>query len=120
MHAGILDQLITLQQRVETRNETGEVTWAWTDWATVWAAVEPLRAQELFAAQQVLSQAHLKIRLRYLPGIHSTMRIRHVLDDGSPGDTRYYQIEGPPINVRTANDEIHLLCSEREAQGWRN
>lgn len=120
MRAGALNQLITLQRRVEARNDAGEVTWTWQDWETVWAAVEPLRSRELFSAQQVQSQSTLLVRIRHLSGVKATMRIVHITDDSSPGETRYYQIDGPPINVRTGNDEMQLLCSELEAEGWRN
>jgi SPP1 family predicted phage head-tail adaptor len=105
-----LRQSVTIQQRTETTNSTGEVEWTWADYKTVRAAVEPLRGQEYFAARQLQSSTTTRIRIRYIAGLNTKMRINHA--------SRYYAIEGI-INPESRNRELQLMCVEREADGFR-
>jgi SPP1 family predicted phage head-tail adaptor len=105
-----LRQSVVIQSRTETTNSTGEVTWTWSDYKTLRAAVEPLRGQEYFAARQLQSSTTTRIRLRYISGLTNKMRVKH--------GGRYYAIEGI-INPEMRNRELQLMCVEREADGWR-
>lgn len=62
-------------------------------WEPVWervpAAVEPLSARDLIAAQAGQSEASGRMVIRYRAGVLSTMRILH------RGDV--YNIQGPPM-----------------------
>lgn len=73
--AGSLNRRITLQAPVVTRDAYGGAVTTWSDVATVWAAVIPMRGRELFAAQQVVALAEIKIRMRYRAGVDEAMRI---------------------------------------------
>ena len=73
--AGKLDQRVTLQRRVFTQDAAGQEVIVWTDVATRWAQVQALRGREFFAAAQVQQEQSVKVRLRYLAGIDSTMRL---------------------------------------------
>ena len=78
MRAGDLRHRIVIQHHVEQQDSaTGEVTMEWEAYATVWAAVEPLSARDLIAAQAGQSEASGRITIRYRPGVLSTMRILH-------------------------------------------
>ena len=78
MRAGDLRHRIVIQHQVEQQDPaSGEVTTGWAVYATVWAAVSPLSARDLIAAQAGQSEASGRITIRYRPGVLSTMRILH-------------------------------------------
>lgn len=78
MRAGDLRHRIVIQHHVEQQDSaTGEVTTEWETYATVWAAVSPLSARDLIAAQASQSEASGRITIRYRPGVLPTMRILH-------------------------------------------
>jgi SPP1 family predicted phage head-tail adaptor len=104
MRAGRLRHRITIQQPVITRDGTGESLETWGAFAVVWAAVEPLRGREMFAAQEMHSEITTRIRLRYLAGIDTTMR---VLFEG-----RTFLIVHPPIDPEMRHVEMQLMCKE--------
>lgn len=58
--------------------ETGEVSRAWTEVATVWAAIEPLSAREFIQSQATQSQVTARIVIRYRDGLYASMRLVHV------------------------------------------
>jgi SPP1 family predicted phage head-tail adaptor len=77
MRAGLLRHLVTIQQLPADpdTNDAGQPVINWTDVATVPASVSPLSGRELFAAQQVNVEATTEIRIRYLEGVDTRMRI---------------------------------------------
>lgn len=77
MRIGKLDRRVLIERPVETQNEFGEPVKTWVTVATVWAEVTPLSGRELFAAQQIVPEASLRIRIRYRSDIDETMRITH-------------------------------------------
>lgn len=78
MRAGDFRHRIVIQHRVDQQDPaSGEVTNRWEPYATVWAAVSPLSARDLIAAQAGQSEASGRITIRYRPGVLSTMRILH-------------------------------------------
>jgi SPP1 family predicted phage head-tail adaptor len=54
--AGRLRHRITIQERVLTQDSDLNAVYDWQDVASVWAAIEPLSARELLAAQAAQSQ----------------------------------------------------------------
>lgn len=111
MNACKLKHSVTIQERTETTNSTGEVEWTWGTYVIARAAVEPLRGQEYFAAKQVQASTQVRIRIRYMTGITTKMR---VVFEG-----RYFAIEGI-IDPEMRHRELQLMCVEREADGWRD
>lgn len=79
--AAELNQRITLQQKVVTRNTIGEEVVTWADVIadtadnSLWAEVWPLKGREFFAAQQTQYAADVRFRLRYRPGLTQDMRV---------------------------------------------
>jgi SPP1 family predicted phage head-tail adaptor len=102
MQAGYLDQRITLQARSASRDAMGGEVVTWADVATVWAAAEPLRGREYFAAQQVQAETQIRFRIRYRAGIVLTMR---VLWRAQPYDI---QAVIDPYGRKTS---LELMCS---------
>jgi SPP1 family predicted phage head-tail adaptor len=56
---------------------TGVISRAWTDVASVWAAIEPLSAREFIQSGATQSQVQARITIRYRSGLNSTMRFVH-------------------------------------------
>jgi SPP1 family predicted phage head-tail adaptor len=106
-----LKRSVTIEQRTEVQNSTGEVEWTWTTLATVRAAVEPLRGQEYFASHQLQSSTNVRIRIRYISGVTPKMRVKY--------GVRYFEIEGV-IDPEERHRELQLMCVERGADGWRD
>jgi head-tail adaptor len=83
MKAGALRWPITIQQRVPSQSSTtGEVTYTWTTFASVWADMAPVAkrgsraAWEAVIAEQVKAQRVIQFVIRYIPGVNEQMRIR--------------------------------------------
>lgn len=102
--AGLLDRRITLQNSTFTQNSIGEAVLSWTNFATVWASVEPISGREFWAMQQVHAEVTVRIRIRYLAGVVPKMR---VIGTGS----KVFNIEAI-INPADNNGHLELLCSE--------
>jgi SPP1 family predicted phage head-tail adaptor len=85
--AGRLSHRVTLQQPVQTRDETtGEVLETYADVADVWAAIEPLSAREFIQSAALQAQVVARITIRYRSDVQSTWRVV----DGA----KIYKIEG--------------------------
>ena len=103
MRAGRLRHRLVLQSKTETRDSYGAAIIAWTTETTVWGAIEPLSARELFAQGQIQDEARVRIVMRYISGLDHTWR---VVNDG-----RYYDIV-EVINSDDRNAMLTLLCRQ--------
>lgn len=103
MRAGELRERITIQQATATRDAIGGEVEAWTTYAEMYAAIEPLSGRELFAAKQVAGEVSHRVRIRYHAGIVPKMRALH--------GARVLDIEAA-LNVDTRDRETHLYCRE--------
>jgi len=106
VRAGQLRHRVTLQQRAAgspQQHASGEPDDAWSDVATVWAAVEPLAGRELFAAQAHHSEVTGRIRLRYREGITAAMRFTF--------EGRIYNIVAP-IDSSERHRELAFFVAE--------
>ena len=72
--AGRKNKLITIWQLREVTTDEGEVTEEPIEYASPWAAIEPLDAKELWFAQQSQATTSHKITLWFIPGITSRMQ----------------------------------------------
>ena len=102
MRAGSLRHRVTIEQPVVDTAWGGATTWE--EFATVWAAVEPLRGRELFAAQQVQSETTAKVTIRYVAGVTAKMRILH--------GSRIFELTAPPIDPEERHRELQLMVKE--------
>lgn len=83
INAGELNQRITLQQKTTTRNAIGEAVVTWSDVATVWAKVMPLRGNAFYAANQEQHVVDARFMIRERSGLSVGMRL---LWKGQPYD----------------------------------
>lgn len=103
MQGGRLRHRLTIQEPIDTRNHLNELVRTWSTWATVYGAVEPLRGQEFFDAEQVQGELWHRVRVRYREGYTTHMRILHL--------DRVLQIQAV-IDVEERHREMQLMCRE--------
>lgn len=85
----------------------------WTDFAkNVNAAIDSLTGGEGVSSQQITSIVSTEISIRWRPGITPTMRVMH------NGDV--YNIVGALSDSLTGRKIITLLCTQRNADGFRD
>ena len=101
MRAGQLDQRIIIERQENTYDVYGQPVTEWVMHHAAWAAVEPLQGREYVAMMVAVSEVTARIRLRYVPGIDSTMRVKHGTDT--------YGIQSV-IHVKSAQRELQLMC----------
>ncbi len=76
IRSGALRHRVTIQSRATTQTASGQPTWNWTTFATVWSSVEPLLGGgEVLAAAQRQARVPTRFRIRYLTGVLPSMRI---------------------------------------------
>jgi SPP1 family predicted phage head-tail adaptor len=109
MEAGEFRHRVALQKPMYTQNQTtGEMVETWLVVGTVWAAIRPLRATELVAAQATQSKVTTTIIIRFRSDIEPTWRIVHMVN-GTAG--RVYNIEGILQDKLSGREHIVLPCS---------
>lgn len=75
MQSGKLDRLITIERQTETVAASGAVSRAWSEVATVRAAVQQQTASEFLAGFGEAATGTVIFLIRYLPGITTADRI---------------------------------------------
>jgi len=75
LQAGKMWTRVTIQQPSPTANEVGEPVLTWSTFATVWADVQPLSARETERYAETVGFMSHKVRIRYLNGLTTAMRI---------------------------------------------
>lgn len=108
MQAGHLRQRVTLQNKSVTRDAYGDEIVNWTDAATVWASVEPLRGREFYEARQEHADVTTRIRLRFRRSIDTHMRVSWT---DEVGGVHLFDIEGVQ-HIHERKRETHLMCTE--------
>jgi len=101
MNPGKLNRRVTLQHQNTVRDEVGQAKAVWTDVATVWAAVLPLRGREYFESAKVNSEITVRIIIRYRADVKPSWRVKH-------GADAYDIIE--IINPADGKRELQLMC----------
>ena len=95
---------VTLQRKGRTSDGMGGFVEGWTDVATVYARVEPLKGRERYAAQQVHPELSHRVTIRYRNDVTANdMRVRY--------GSRYLYIRAA-INEDGANRYLRLECVE--------
>lgn len=103
MKIGSLRHQIVLQKKMITKDALKQQIESWTDFAFVWASIEPLSGREYFAAQQINSEVLVRITIRYLSGITAEARV--VLDG------RIFEVLSV-INPEERCETLILMCRE--------
>lgn len=77
MDVGRLNRRITIQGKTVTRDAYGGESISWTDVATVWAAVLPIRGREYVAIREAGAELTTRFVIRYRQGVTPAMRVVH-------------------------------------------
>jgi SPP1 family predicted phage head-tail adaptor len=111
---GQLNKRVTLQQLVAASPDqfaSGEPDETWADFATLYAAVEPLpagSAKEGVIADQMQFSSSVRVTIRYLDGVHRAMRVLF--------KSKIYNI-GEVVNVNEGGVFLELMCTEGVNEG---
>ena len=100
---GRLRERVTIQSATETRNAMGETTQTWGTFAERWASVQGISAREFLLSGQQQTEISHRVRLRYVDGLTSTMRILW----------RGRVLEIASALEHNNRSEHELLCTER-------
>lgn len=94
---------VTLRIPVPQNDDVSKINY--TDGATVWAAVQPLRGREFWQAQAVQNENIVKITIRYIKNVQSDYKIRFVYE----GKNIDYDITNI-INIDMRNEYLEIYC----------
>lgn len=100
---GRLRERVTIQQAAETRNGLGETVQSWATFAERWASVDGLSSREVLLQGQQQTEISHRVRMRYVDGMTSTMRILW----------RGRVLEIASLLEHNNRSEHELLCTER-------
>ena len=105
MNAGKLRHRLEVQRKTESRDSRGGVIETWTTTGTRWGAVEPLRMQERFEAQQLDARLSHRITLRHASDLSTQDRL--VMEN-----TRIFHIHSVR-HPRERTIATEVLCMEQ-------
>lgn len=88
------------------QDESGQPIEGYVPVTTIWAAIEPLRGREFFAAQAENAEVTTRIRIRYREDVDRTMIARY--GDGHELEILFV------IHPEFAKKELQLMCKERQ------
>ena len=100
---GRLRERVTIQSATEARNAMGETTQTWGTYAERWASVQGISAREFLLSGQQQTEISHRVRLRYVDGLTSTMRVLW----------RGRVLEIASALEHNNRSEHELLCTER-------
>lgn len=100
---GRLRERVTIQNATENRNAMGETTQTWGTYAERWASVQGISAREFLLSGQQQTEISHRVRLRYVDGLTSTMRVLW----------RGRVLEIASALEHNNRSEHELLCTER-------
>jgi len=103
MQAGRLNKRVKLQRLAENQDSFGEMVRSYSDYATVWASIEPLQGRELEHAQQISAETSHKVKIRYNSNVASEHRVIY--------NDRIFEIEAV-LNPYERNEQLVLMCKE--------
>jgi SPP1 family predicted phage head-tail adaptor len=109
---GAMRNLIIIQRPTDVQADDGSYgADPWVTFGRAMASVKPVSATEYVMAQQIAAEQTHIVRLRYMSGITSNMRIKYSPD----GTIRYLYIVTPPRDLDERHQFIEMRCREREA-----
>lgn len=103
MHRGMLDKLVQIQRRTQTRSPSGQQADTWATIHLVYANIRPLVGRDYLSAKQLMSEITHDITISYLRNITSDMRIYHL--------GKYYEIASE-IDFDEKREWLFLKCKE--------
>ena len=103
MNAGELRHRVAFQKLVKGRDDVNAPQESYSNYVTVWAAVEYNSGREFWQAQQANSEVQGKVRIRHRKDITPDMRIKY--------GSKYLHILSP-FTYDTENVEMHIPFKE--------
>jgi SPP1 family predicted phage head-tail adaptor len=100
-----LNKRVTIQNVSRVSDGQGGFTETWTDSATVWAGIEPVKSYERFQAMQQAVPVSHKITMRYNAVVDETSRMRY--------GNRLFEVK-EVINVDEADRFLQIRAIETE------
>ena len=76
INSNAMRERVTLQSKSVTRTSLGEEVVTWSDVATVWAEVAPIRGREFFDAAQIQQAVDIRVVIRTRSGVTPDMRLQ--------------------------------------------
>lgn len=107
IQAGDLRERVLLQSKSVTRDAYGAEVISWADFKERWAEVTPLSGREYISMRQSQSDVTTRVRMRWLPGVSTTMRLLW-------RDVPYRISE--VIDVEARSEELEILCTAEQSQ----
>lgn len=104
--AGKLNKRVMIQELTTSIDAGGGADESWTTYETVWANVKPITGKTLYYAQQIESTVDHEIRIRYLSGVKTDMRVTV--------DSRTFEIKNI-LDYDGRKQELTLLAQEVSA-----
>ena len=105
MKAAKLRHKVEIQKYVTTKDTFGEEIKTYEHFKYAYAEIRSLLGRENFAEKQLNSTQTHKIKIRYLAGIDSTMRILH--------NNRVFELIGFPVNYEERNIFLTFNVAEK-------
>lgn len=101
---GRMRHRIIIQQSTQTQNAYGEPVDSWSAFSDpLWAEVSPVQGREFWAQQQAQSEVTHRVRVRYVPGVTTAMRVMF--------GSRIFAVKSV-IDVKEEHKELQLMCRE--------
>mgnify|MGYP001576579649 FL=1 len=100
---GRLNKRVTLQSATTARDGHGQPIETWSNVEVVWAAIEPIRGREYFAAQQFATEVTHRIRIRYRTASSAKWRVIY--------GSRTFRVESV-IDPLERHETLELMCVE--------
>ena len=114
MRIGRMNNRITIQQEIVTKDDYGQEIKTWQDWKTVFADIKNYNGNESYMANQEVVISRTEMYIRYIPEVSVKMRIKY--DETWKGtliETKFFKIESLN-NINNENTEIKILCTKIE------
>ncbi|WP_426450664.1 phage head closure protein [Paenibacillus sp. S-38] len=108
MNPAKYNRRIQILQPARSEDNEGLPVFTWSEFLSLWAAVNPLRGREYFQAAAINQENTLRIEIRYRTGLTSEMRVRYA--------GKIYNINAI-IDPNEAHRELHLMCLEGREHG---
>lgn len=108
MRAGQLNRQISLQQKLELKNDAGDIVKSWAELSKTWARKIDLSGRELEAAMSISQEITVKFLVRYREGVVHGMRILL-------GGESYHVIAA--LDKKGNQDELQIYCSRGLVDG---
>lgn len=101
---GKLNKRITIQRKVQKKDEMGQDKLVWEDWKTLWATVKPMKSTEYKFIEKLAPEVTHRIYIRYLPGVTADMRIIY--------HGRTLNISSPPVDIDERHEILEIQAEE--------